>query len=289
MDFIKKILMENGKFIFPVNDKQAYLKYPDEKIIYNKLLLSDIQNLNCNPIPIIPSIFPIIIKPIINLDGMSKGFKKIDNKEEYIKYNYENNLAGYFYQKYLPGVQLNFDIIFRNGKIIDYFCLKSYPLTNGMFKYHEFFKDGILSKKNIEILESILYNYTGFCNIEVIDDYMIEAHLRLNCDMFIYNENDLTKLVHFYKTSEYDKIIIPEKIYFVPFFFKGGYLDKFIIENYLNDYKKFIIDFKFNDINSTSQSIDKRFLCITTNNLDKILELKNIIYKKFNIDYNIYG
>ena len=80
-----------------------------------------------------------------------------------------------------------------------------------MFDYHEYIqkkKSKPISKKNIKILEDLLEDYSGFINVEIIDDFIIEAHLRLNGDMFIFSDTDCLKLVNFYLTNVYDKINI---------------------------------------------------------------------------------
>ncbi len=267
----------DNKYIFPINDNTAWLTFPDFRIIYNKLFLSEIQNLESNPIPIIPNKFPIVIKPIINLSGMSKGFYKINNEKEYDNIVKSNNLAGYFYQPYFSGQQFNYDIIIKDGKILDYFCVISHPLENGMFDYHEFLPDNKkISMKNIRIIEDLLDSYTGFINVEIIDDYIIEAHLRINGDIFIYNKENINKLINFYITKEYNKIIIPEKIYFVPFFTDKINIDFTKIEYLLKE--DYILDYKFDNINSICQSKNKRFLYLTTNNLIKVKNLRKKIY-----------
>lgn len=270
-------LKKDNKYIFPINDNTAWLTFPDFRIIYNKLFLSEIQNLESNPIPITPNKFPIVIKPIINLSGMSKGFYKINNEQEYDNIIKNINLAGYFYQPYFSGQQFNYDIIIKDGKIIDYFCVVSYPLEDGMFDYHEFLPDNNkISIKNIRIIEDLLDSYTGFINVEIIDDYIIEAHLRINGDIFIYNKENINKLINFYITKEYSKIVIPEKIYFVPFFTKKINLDFKKIEYLLKE--DYILDYKFDNINSICQSKNKRFLYLTTNNLLKVKNLRKKIY-----------
>lgn len=271
----------NNKYIFPINDSSAWLKYPEYKMIYNKLFLSEIQNLDSNPIPIVPSKFPVIVKPIINLNGMSKGFYKVNNENEYDKLCIDNNLSGYFYQPYFSGIQYNYDIIIKEGKIIDYFCVISHPLKDGMFDYHEFIPKNEAKKltpKNIQIIEDLLDNYSGFVNLEIINDYIIEVHLRLNGDMFIYDQNNINKLISFYITKDYQEIIISDKIYFIPFFTDIiDNIDFKSIEYLLKE--DYIIDYKFDNINSINQSDNKRFLYLTTYNLKKTLNLRNKIYK----------
>uniref|UniRef100_A0A6C0J8F7 ATP-grasp domain-containing protein n=1 Tax=viral metagenome TaxID=1070528 RepID=A0A6C0J8F7_9ZZZZ len=269
-NYLKK---QNKEKLFPLNDQEAWLRNPIHKIIYNKLWLSEIQNLPANPTPIIPSEFPVIVKPIINLDGMSKGFLKVNNKREYNKIS---DLPGYFYQTYLNGLQYNYDIIMKNGRIIDSFCLESMPLNMGMFKYHKHIEKEIPANIKI-LLESFLDDYTGFLNIEVIDKYIIEAHLRLNGDFFIYKESDLDKLILFIETNKYKKLNIKKNISFFPLFLKDKNVDFKSIEYLLKD--TIVENYKFDDIYSTSQNeINKRFLYFTCYNYNKGLELQNKIY-----------
>ena len=105
---MKKILlyMEKNYPNIPTNDKDAYQYYNKQCDLYNKLLLSQLQNLDAAPAGITPIKYPVIIKPIINLYGMSNGFKKINSLEEFR----EDKNIGLFWQTYLDGVQYNLDI-----------------------------------------------------------------------------------------------------------------------------------------------------------------------------------
>ena len=69
------------------NDIQVWKKYPEYHHIYNKLWIAESQNLPCGPMGIYPKEYPIIFKPIINLYGMSRGFKiLIKNEDDYEEY-----------------------------------------------------------------------------------------------------------------------------------------------------------------------------------------------------------
>ena len=192
--------------------------------IYNKLYLSELQDLYCGPIGIYPKKYPIIIKPIINLYGMSNKFIKINNFEEYIEK--EKDYIGMFWQKYLPGDQYNIDINMKNGKIIQYYTVKSIPDNKGMFKYHYYYSKYRLSKKIIIFLETILKNYTGFLNIEVINNYIIEIHLRLNGDLFLYTKKNIDRMI------ERKRTIIKNKCFFPIFIQKELNID---IKDYLDN------------------------------------------------------
>ena len=99
--------------------------------------------------------FPIIIKPIINLFGMSRGFKIIKNLNEY----YESMKDGYFWIDTFRN-QINIDLIIINGKIMFYKCLHSIPnkLIDGIFDYHE----KIISIIYLKIL------FHGYKNLKII-------------------------------------------------------------------------------------------------------------------------
>lgn len=179
----------------PVNDFQAYQKYYNYNDVYNKLLLSQLQGLDCAPVGIVPTEYPVIIKPIINLYGMSQCYKKINSREEYDK---ENNY-GMFWQKYLDGIQYNIDIVMNDGNIIQYFTVESEPDSDGRFKYHKYI-DYTLNNNLINFIEETLAGYSGFVNIEVINNYIIEMHLRLNGDTFLYSKQNIDDMIQFKET-----------------------------------------------------------------------------------------
>ena len=77
-------------------------------------------------------------------------------EKEYNEILDENNLAGYFFQKYFDGKQYNADLIIKNGKIICYYALCSIPDTFGTFKSHYYLKDYKLSDKVKSLLEDLL-------------------------------------------------------------------------------------------------------------------------------------
>ena len=52
--FINYLCSNQLKDLIPCNDIHAWVKFPDNNFIYDKLRLAEIQNLDCAPIPIIP-------------------------------------------------------------------------------------------------------------------------------------------------------------------------------------------------------------------------------------------
>jgi hypothetical protein len=239
--------------IIPLNDIDSYLRYPNENIVYNKYYLSKIQNLTSAPIPIYPSKYPVIVKPIYNLYGMSKGFKIIKNEKEF-KENLD--LLGYFWQKYLDGNQINVDMIVKNGEILDYFVLESKPSINGSFDYHKYIKNYKLSNKIINVIKKLLYNYKGVCNVEIINNKIIEMHLRLNGDYFIYNDDFERELLNFLLTGELKKNYIINDYTFFPVFSKNKLNNKKEMIKILEQNK--VIHYEFDDYDGDYQRNDLR-------------------------------
>jgi hypothetical protein len=287
-DFIKFVKKNNLNKFISTNDIDSYIKNPENNWIYNKLELSKRQNLSSAPWPIIPSKYPIIIKPMINLYGMSRGFEKINNMNQYLSLE---NKDGYFWQKYLSGKQINLDIIVDNGKIIDYFAIYSKDNKDGTFEYHKLLKEYKISEKIILFIQNNLSKYKGLLNFETIDNYIIEAHLRFNCDFFIYNEKFCKNLISFFFENKYNKIKIKDITYF-PIFIDLGTLNKLNINvitekinKIIDKYKKFIKYYKFKDINSLCQSFNKKRIFVFTTNYHKIgLTIKHEIYNKINLN-----
>lgn len=203
--------LDNNYPNVPLNDFEAWVQYPEHQHVYNKLYIAQKQGLDAGPIGIYPTSYPVVIKPIINLYGMSNKFTKISSKCEFLRVEKDN--IGLFWEKYLSGCQYNIDINMENGKIVQYYTVKSIPDDNGMFKCHYYYPKYRLSKKIITFLCKILYNYTGFVNIEVINNYIIEIHLRLNGDLFIYSKKNIDKMMVKQRT-------ILKKKYFYPIFVK---------------------------------------------------------------------
>ena len=203
------------------NDIDAWKNNKKFRKIYNKLWLTDIQNINCGPVGIVPEKFPIVVKPIINLYGMSKGFKICYSLEEYNDYK----PIGYFWMEYFEDINYNLDIILNNGKIINYLCLISKPENNGTFDYHYYYPEYKLSDENIYILEQNLQNYTGPINIEIIKDNIIECHLRLNGDSYFYNDKFFINLSKMIKEPlcNFEIKINLEIFYILPYFVKSNF------------------------------------------------------------------
>lgn len=248
----------------PINDFHAYQYYYNYNDVYNKLLLSQLQGIDCSPVGIIPINFPVVIKPIINLYGMSNNFFKINNLEEYNKDKY----IGMFWQEYFDGTQYNLDLNIINGKIIQYFCVISIPDENGRFKYHYYEKEYILNNNIIKFIEKILEDYSGFVNIEVINNKIIEMHLRLNGDLFLYSNDDIDKMIN-------GDIIKIKSNSFFPIFIEDFIFNKIDIGLFKKYLDSLNIDYDLDNISSNKYT---RICYFRHNDIKKGIFIQNKIY-----------
>jgi hypothetical protein len=234
------------------NDFDAWSKIKNYNFIYNKLWIAQSQNIESGPMGIEPESYPIIFKPIINLYGMSRGFRLINNKKEYEFYLKD----GLFWMKYLNGKFYCIDIVIVNGLIKFYSCLQSFSNNDGTFKYHESLPNYILSDYIKEWIENNLEGYTGCFNIEVIDDKIIEAHLRFNGDFYLYNLNFMKNVNDIYLNKSWNitNYKIP-KIFLFPIFVKKSFniynLDIDLILSILDKYNSNSL--RIDNINSMYQ------------------------------------
>lgn len=269
------------------NDIDAWVKFKDFKKIYNKLWLSEIQNINCGPIGIDPSIYPIIIKPIINLYGMSRGFKKINNKNEY----YQNQNDGCFWMPFLDGINYTVDLILDNGKIINYYTFESKPSISGTFEYHVFRPNYKLLDKNKNIIENNFIGYSGPINIEIINDIIIEGHLRLNGDLYLYNDEFIINLSNLINGDKYKLHVKKKPFYLFPYFvynFNIDILNKDDIENIFTENK--IDNIRWDNINSQYQRSDlSRLLMFKVNTYKKGIEIIKKIRKNLYLREKLYN
>ena len=281
---LKKLKIKN----IVTNDINAWKTFKIEKKIYNKLWLCELQNIGCGPMGTIPNIFPVIIKPIINLYGMSRGFKIIYSLEEYL----ENQIDGFFWMPYFQGNNYTLDVIFDKGKIITSYCLQSFPSINGTFKYHKYIPDYKLSEKNINLLQDNFKIYSGYMNIEIINNNIIEGHLRPNGDSYFYSNDFLVNISNLINNNLYsfnkDKDIFYLFPYFVNANFNKSLINQNEIEKILISNNVYNIDWF--DIESLYQRKElQRLFMYKADSLEKGLKIKKLVTNYFFIKEKIFN
>lgn len=219
---MKKVKSKNEIFKptvnFPINDTQAWTRYPQFRWLYNKIKICEIQNINHAPMPIETTKFPVVLKPIINLYGMGHNAYKINNLKEFYKYWHSNG----FWMECFSGNHYSYDIIILNGKIVFNICFLgiSHPKVFGAFSYWESLNQN--EKKIPESIQKIiqqhLQKFTGILNVECIGDFVIECHLRMG-DLHELNNRILVESINLlYKKHiwNYKSPLDIRKIYLIP-------------------------------------------------------------------------
>jgi len=204
----------NFENIKVTNDCTAWVEYPEYNFIYNKLWLANSQDIPSGPMGVYPVNYPVIFKPIINLFGMSRGFKIINNEKEYN----ENIKDGFFWEEYLEGEHNCIDLIIQKGEVKFVSALESFSDGKGGFIYHTSLPDFDLPEHLIFWLKLYFGDYTGCLNIETINGLIIEGHLRLNGDFHLYNLDFVKQLDLFYLNKEWNLNFEIKKTYLLPIF-----------------------------------------------------------------------
>lgn len=270
---------KNKEGLIPIYDTEAWTKLKPWNFVYDKLFIADSQGLPCGPWGTYPNKYPIIIKPIINLFGMSRGFHLIKNEKEY---DLITNADGHLWEEYLIGDNMTIDLIIINGEIIDYYPIRSIPGQNGSFKYHETLIDYQIPDNVKKWISDYLNDYVGVINMEVIGSYIIEMHLRLNND-FYYDDTFISQLIRLYQFGKYQltqNIRKKQQIYFFPIFVNNIPTDVStnkvtkLLDN--NNYVKSIRWFKLDSLSNWKY---KRWITFETYNLEEGLSIQLQIKK----------
>ena len=260
------------------NDFDAWIKYKEYRKIYDKLFVAYSQNIDSAPMGIYPKKYPVIFKPIINLYGMSRGFKIIYSSKDYDK----NIKDGIFWMEYFPGKQINLDLIIINGDIQFYSALLSHHNLDGTFNYHESLPNYTIGSNIIRWTKKNLQTYIGCLNLEVIDNNIIEAHLRLNGDFYLYDNTFVKELENLYINKKWNIDYKIKKMYIFPIFVETnldiGGIDFENILRLLEYYKAKTL--RIDDIRSTHQKKGiSRLFMYDINNLNNGIKLKEMIIK----------
>jgi len=203
----------------PTTDIYAYSYYGKPfNWVYNKLKICESQNLSCGPIGTIPTEFPIIIKPIINLLGGGNRASIAHNMEQYIKIQD----GGLFWSPFQIGEHYSIDLIILEGKVQTTFWFRGEKLQLGMFDFWELTNNYPKQLHNYvtDWVESNLFNYTGCVNLEVIGEAITEVHLRMG-DIDRFGSQPLMEAIHIlYNSKKWPNIEleIPESFYITALF-----------------------------------------------------------------------
>lgn len=256
-------------------DEEAKLRYPKHSWVYNKFLLAKHTNVETFDLEKeMPDVFPVVVKPIENLFGLSKGCYVAESPEEI------EDFAGYMAQRYLFGTQFSSDLILANGKIQGH-----YTFITHKSKYDEitcFISNPFLSGDVRRKVEQILYDYTGVVNVEYIDDDIIEMHLRPSLQFYDICGKFIQQMPEFIKNGVIPKVKFEQtysRVFRTRF---DGIVKKVIIpENKPNEIRsiQFCWEDKYKLSETDPSMFRKRFMVIngtdlpTINNYGKLFKI----------------
>src|SRR5215470_13277659 len=160
----------------PTEDGDAWLWYPAQRWIYNKLAIALSQGLDAGPHGTVPPRFPVFSKPIINLKGMGVGSRILRSAQEYERHS----TSGHFWSTLLEGPHVSSDLAVVDGVPRWWRHVTGQPRQQGTFDYWTIQAD---PEPDIETrcgdwVRRHLAGYTGMLNLETIGGRIIEAHLR---------------------------------------------------------------------------------------------------------------
>jgi hypothetical protein len=185
------------ELIIPTDDEHAYELYPEQRWIYNKILVCDSQGIPAAPHGVPPPNFPVFSKPIYNMQGMGVGGRIVQTAEEL-----EHSLqAGYMWMALMEGEHVSSDAVVLGGEAQWWRHSVGKALEGGVFDYWT-----ILAEERPDIetycgrwLRNNLRGYSGAVNIETIGGKIIEVHLRF-ADQWpdLYGSGWLESMVELY-------------------------------------------------------------------------------------------
>jgi hypothetical protein len=160
----------------PTEDCDAWLWYPAQRWVYDKIAVAQSQGIEAAPHGVMPSRFPVFSKPITNLRGMGVASRVLHDAREYA----QNLTPGHMWMRLLQGPHVSSDVVIVDGAepTIEDYC-------GAWIAQH-------------------LRGYTGILNIETIGARMIEVHLRMS-DQWpdLYGAGWLDAVVRLYAQREW--------------------------------------------------------------------------------------
>jgi len=162
----------------PTEDSDAWLWYPRERWVYDKLAVALSQGLDAAPHGVPPPAFPVFSKPIVNLKGMGVASRVIGSAAEY-----ELSLtAGHMWMTLLSGRHVSTDVAAVDGEPAWWRHVTGAPGAEGTFDHWTVHgaRDAAIEDYVGAWIRENLAGYTGIVNTETIGGRMIEVHLRMS-------------------------------------------------------------------------------------------------------------
>jgi hypothetical protein len=162
----------------PTEDADAWVWYPAERWVYDKIAVAQSQGLDSGPHGVPPPSFPVFSKPIVNLKGMGVGSRVIESAQDYAA----NLMPGHMWTTLLKGRHISSDVAVVAGVPRWWRHVTGEPGGEGTFDYWTVHavSDPVIEDYCGTWIRRHLPGYTGILNIETIGGRMIEVHLRMS-------------------------------------------------------------------------------------------------------------
>jgi len=204
---------------------QAYKKYNNFNHLYNRIDILKDQDVECEPVGIMPPEYPIIIKPIINIinNDYNMALTKMSNESEYLAYLNEyvyknNNLCGNFWYSEIKGNHYISNLLIKNGKVVfnDTFLIHKNEDDIPSFYKHVF--DYILTDYLNETLSILMNNYSGSACIQFIDNIIIDCRLSWWEENHIFKKySDFVSCIPVFLEHNKPLRLLMDDIVYIPF------------------------------------------------------------------------
>ncbi len=270
--------------IIPTNDFEAYKTYKMYEHLYNKKWIAKSQNIECGSGKTFPKKYPVIVRPQINLHGMGKGTHYVysQNKLQSISNND-------FWTEIINGNHISIDVFINKYGILGTIAFLGIPDTLFTFKYWEYLPDFELPLSIKKWIESHLTKFIGVFNIEIINNKIIECHLRMGDLNYFQNEELIRSVIlcHAGKSIVVHKL---NKMYLIRVFVKKGNYKKLKKEEIFSVVRKYDISVVLNyfidpnpiNASNVSNPLGGDRVCnFTVTSLDVGLKIKKHILENF--------
>ena len=208
--------------IIPTNDFLAYEYYENKKNknfmkLFDKQIIAETQLLENGDKNKMPSKFPVIIRPKINLYGMGKDAYYGYKMEDIRNINQEN-----FWCEVLEGKFYGVDIFLNKNGIQGIIAFEGIRGKLFTFDYWEYMPNYKLSKNIVNWINKYMTGLNGVFNLEILDGKIIECNMRLGDSNFFQSKEITYCIIDCYLNKD---LILPKfipKIYLIPVFVKKG-------------------------------------------------------------------
>ena len=162
----------------PTEDSDAWLWYPEQRWVYDKIAVAASQGLEVGPHGVTPPAYPVFSKPITNLKGMGIASRVLRSQAEY-----EQSLTpGHMWMTLLDGRHVSSDVAVVAGEPRWWRHVTGRPGGDGTFDYWTVHATGDPAIEDYcgAWIRKHLPGYSGILNTETIAGRMIEVHLRMS-------------------------------------------------------------------------------------------------------------